>query len=254
MVCIVTNAKLDVNLTHIRDSNATYEDSLNVSRRRLVLIYNLVYTALEIPDSPPNSTERISNLTLLLSRWNSNLNDQRKETPETLGYLFQHGYDKTSLSFDELKGRDQKVASLLREACRQVGFYFYLAHFERTVEGQYKVETYHRYDRYGNRLDYDDDDDDEEDEEEAYHHIVEVSERHMFLNSIVDLDGTTVSDGICYDEDEDIIQEDPFDGRELDDDDYDNQRGAATHYYRGAVCFSSLQLFRSLYLEFFRSV
>jgi hypothetical protein len=147
-----------------------------------------------------------------LSKWKNNL-----ETSKT----------KASLCYNDLKGQDRQVVAHLREACREFGFYLYLASFEREVYGGCDED-----DGYG------DWDDDGNDDGGNFHAITEDISISASLSKVVDLDGVEVDKDLEFDE-KDFIQKEPFENKAPDAEDYSGYTGnegvSATHFYHRTV-------------------
>jgi len=187
---------------------------------RLVLTYNLIHTSLGSKELAANSNKSMTKLRFSLSKWKGGIENDAK-LPTKLAFLLKHQYTDASLCYDGLKGHDQQVAAHLREACQELGFCFYLANLERTVEGGCDEDGgYYGYYSGG------------------FHEIVEEVDRKNILERVVDLDGTEVEKGLQFD-DEYFVQMDPFEKEEPDDEDYSgftgNEGVSATHFYHRTV-------------------
>jgi len=70
------------------------------------------------------------------------------------------------------------------------------------------------------------------------HDIVEEFDSSICLKKVVDLEGSTIAEGLDFDEDY-FMKEDPFDGLEPDDEDYSgftgNEGVSTTHFYHHTV-------------------
>jgi hypothetical protein len=160
-----------------------------------------------------------------LSKWKNNL--ETSKMPTKLAFLLEHRYTKASLCYNGLKGQDRQVVAHLREACREFGFYLYLASFEREVYGACDED-----DGYG------DWDDDGNDDGGNFHAITEDISISASLSKVVDLDGVEVDKDLEFDE-KDFIQKEPFENKAPDAEDYSGYTGnegvSATHFYHRTV-------------------
>ncbi len=115
-----------------------------------------------------------SELQRLLLTWKENLH--RSKLPFVMGYLLQDQYKDVDLSYIELKPRDKEVVSYLREACEMAGFYLYLAKLESVPSGDRDDATI-IVDDHGKTQT-----------------VWEEHERWVFLDKVVDLDGSEVGE------------------------------------------------------------
>jgi hypothetical protein len=163
-----------------------------------------------------------------------------KACPDMLAYKLGHQYTDANLKFNALKGRDREVVEHLQGVCQQIGSHFYLAQLEKRVVGGCDDDDgdhYDDYHRYGGDSD-DDSDSDESANEDGHHYLTEIYESSLQLPRVVDIRGETVATKVRIDEDE-IIQDEIFDGRSPDEEDYEGYSGnagaSATHWYRDTV-------------------
>jgi hypothetical protein len=167
----------------------------------------------------------MSKLWSSLSKWKKNLGTSKM--PTKLAFLLEHQYTDASLRYDGLKGHDHQVAAHLREACQELGFCFYLANFERRIYGGCDEDG-------GGYGDWDDSDGAAGD----FHEITEECDRSTSLEKVVDLDGTEIDKDLNFDE-EYFIQENPFENKAPDAEDYSgftgNEGVSATHFYHRTV-------------------
>jgi hypothetical protein len=214
-----------------------------------VLIYNLVNLAFP---SESLSAASVCNDSRILS---AVLRCWRKEiayggtTPDELIYMLEHKYTNASLKLNALKGADLLKARFLKDVCAQTGFGFFLASLERMVAGSAEESdddrrySYRRYRPCGYRrhcCDYDDEDENGGDGYRGgyFHTIEEEFERVLKLTRVVDLEGNEVGRDFNIEE-ENIVQEQPFEDRDPDQEDYQGYTGnagaSATHWYRDTV-------------------
>ncbi|RDL31044.1 uncharacterized protein BP5553_09833 [Venustampulla echinocandica] len=197
--------------------DVTHEVKPVLSGHRLVLTYNLVHETLDPKELTASSARSVSTLKALLSQWNKKLG----KTPEfdtAYAFLFEHQYTDASLRFNGLKGHDQGVASCIRRACDESGFYFYLAKLKRTVTGG--------CDGY-----YDDD-------SVSFHELTEEYEKSISLLRVIDSNGTEVAKNMTVDHDG-FLHEEFFEDIDPDDEDYSGYTGnegvSATHFYHRTI-------------------
>lgn len=206
-------------ITLSRFADVTHEVRPVLSGRRLVLTYNLIHTTLGSKELSAESNKGLIKVSSVLDMWKTNLESMTPELPSAMAFLFEHQYTDANISFDGLKGHDRQVGSLLREACEQAGFIFYLANLKRTVEGGCDEED----DYYGSK---------------EFHPITEECDRETILQKVVHLDGTEVTKDLEFD-DENFIQEEPFESIDPDEEDYSGYTGnegvSATHFYSRTV-------------------
>ncbi len=192
----------------------THEVLPVISGYRIVLTYNLTYTAAGAVQTASTLSGATDSLRKLLAFWR-NAYEAEDECPEFLAYLLRHKYTDTQLSFRRLKGRDQLAGRCLVEACAQEGFALYLANLERTVSGGC-----------------------EEHDWSDHHSITDEYEDEIELTKVVDVDGAVAGQKMRIEED-DIVQADPF-ACSPDDEEYEGYTGnegvSVTHYYRYSVC------------------
>lgn len=170
------------------------------------------------------------------------------ELPDPYGmnkaiYMLKHQYTYASISVAALKHSDSARAHRLLAACRDNGFSVYLASLERMVNGSAENHGYDHYDHYNQ---YDSHDEDEDgDNDTGYHHMDEIFEEELKMTRVVDMHGNEIVRDVRIDED-DIIQPDPFDGREPDDQEYEGYTGntgaTTTHWYRDTVCVHCMKV------------
>lgn len=146
---------------------------------------------------------------------------------ERLIYLLEHKYTEMNLRLEHLKGADRiRVGSLL-SAAEQSGFALLLCNVEKSGSGSVEDDGPYR----SHRWELNDDDDDED----APHIIEEVFDETLKLTRVVQLDGSTLSKNVDIDID-DVIQADPFEDRDCDDEDFEgftgNEGAHTTQWYR----------------------
>jgi hypothetical protein len=155
-------------------------------------MYNLVHSTLGPDVLAAGSNKSIAKLDLLFSYWRENI----KEETSMLAYLLKDEVDDAKLSYSDLEGNNLQVVTYLRQAAEKYGFYIYLANMKRSIEGEEE--------------DYDD---------RFYEREIHQSQAESILKRVVELDGTEVAKGMEFG-DEMLIQEEPFEGVEPDDEEY----------------------------------
>lgn len=164
----------------------------------------------------------------------SSLKDARSTANpiERLIYLLEHKYNETNLRLDRLKGIDRNRVGALAKAAEESGFALFLCNVERSVWGTVQDGglSYVRYKRRGP-----DEDDYNTDEEDMFHTIDEVIEETLEVKHVIGLDGTFFAKAVNFGL-EDIIQSEPYEDREYDDEEYEGCDGSygptTTQWYR----------------------
>lgn len=193
---------------------------------RLVLTYNLVQSASNVPVSPFSSCDATARLGALFRLWNDHLLKKHSNPTRLMAYVLQHRYTEANLRLHHLKGQDRAKAEIVREACANHGIDFYLANLEYLKTGGCEGSG------------YEDEDEDDEDEDVGFHLIDEILYTETYLRAVFRLDGRKFAEQVTINE-SDIIQDDAFE-REPDDEDYNGFTGnecvSATHFFRDS-CF-----------------
>jgi hypothetical protein len=157
----------------------------------------------------------LGKLRLAFSKWKDGL-DQAYWT-RAIAYEFEHKYTDASLRFESLKGRDMETGFLLKQICEEYGFSFYLANFEKSIDGGC---------------------DEDSDTQDGVHPIIEECDRSTTLKKIVELNGTEVAKDLEFEE-ENFTKEDPFEEVAPDDEEYSGYTGnegvSTIHFYRRTV-------------------
>ena len=106
-------------------ADITHEVKPLTSGYRLALTYNLIHPdGVRISASP--ATGQVDHLIYLLRQWETN-----SEPVAKLLYPLEHKYSQSSLSLENLKGRDRSICQNLREAGLHTGFAVFLANMDR---------------------------------------------------------------------------------------------------------------------------
>ena len=186
---------------------------------RLVLTYNLVQSASNVPISPFSSCDATARLGALFRLWNDHLLKKQSNPTRLMAYVLQHRYTEANLTLHHLKGQDRAKAEIVREACANHGIDFYLANLEYLKTGGCEGSGY-------------------DDEDVGFHLIDEILCTETHLRAVFRLDGRKFAEEVTINE-SDIIQDDAFE-REPDDEDYNgftgNEGVSATHFFRDS-CF-----------------
>jgi hypothetical protein len=133
----------------------------------------------------------MAKLDMLFSYWRENIEDETS----MLAHLLKDEVDDEKLSYGGLEGNNLQVITYLRQAAEKYDFCIYLAKMRRVINGE----------------DYDYDD--------VYERELDQSEAESILERVVGLDGTEVAKNMEFG-DEMLIQEEPFEGVEPDDEEY----------------------------------
>lgn len=133
----------------------------------------------------------MAKLDMLFSYWKENV----EEDTLALAYLLEDNLKGENLSYNELQGQDLQVVNYLRQAGGKYGFCIYLASLERSIE------LSGDYDAWNERE-------------------LNQNDAISSLTSVIELDGTEVANGMDF-EDDMMIQEEPFEDVEPDEEEYD---------------------------------
>ena len=192
---------------------------------RWVLTYNLVQTDFEQFNSAASADRK---LRAILTEWNNTIEEEGGETDKMI-YQLDHKYTDASIRLNSLKGADLLRAQRLFSVCDQVGFTLYLASLGKQVHGSAESNNNGYCDRY---------DDDEEGSDGEFHAIEDVIDETLKLTRVVDTDGNVIATDLDIEED-DIVQPDPYEDRDPDEDSYEGWTGNAgatsTRWYKDSV-------------------
>jgi len=200
-------------------SDVTHEVKPVTAGRRLVLTYNLVHTTATTKVSARTASSQLQGLNNLLRSWDKNA-DIVYHTG--LAYILGHKYSDASICFENLKGRDQQIVTLLIDASRDGQHLVCLANIERQIIGGCEDTEYgYSYASGGD-----------------HHEITDEIERSLKYSKVVDLDGRLVATNLNLGEG-DFVQKEPFKDVYPDEEDYEGYTGnegtTTTHYYRRTV-------------------
>lgn len=99
---------------------------------RVVLTYNLVYTATHrVPDSGVLNRYKMG-IRDTLKTWKTGLKEQ-EDLPKYIAYPFEHEYSEANLKLSNLKRKDRDVTRCMENFAPELGIYCFLAIFERSV-------------------------------------------------------------------------------------------------------------------------
>jgi len=160
--------------------------------------------------------------------------------PKMLACMTTPKYTDANLRFDHLKDKDRATPQCLQYACEKIGFRFFLASLEHTVNGGCEDEGWGG--GYGYGYGNEDDDDDEGDPHSNSEGIRNYSEIFDALNTTFKLrtvftaTGSKIAEDISISQ-MDVVDDDPF-PRNPDREDYEGYGGnvgvPAIHYYRNS--------------------
>ncbi|KAG9550460.1 hypothetical protein KCU71_g10534, partial [Aureobasidium melanogenum] len=174
---------------------------------RWVLTYNLVQTEFEHLNSTASAEQ---NFRGIFTEWNK-INKNGSGEADRIIYQLDHKYTDASIRLQTLKGSDLLKSQLLFSVGNQMGYALYLASLEKQVH--YSAESgYHGY-----RSRYDDEEEGGSDGE--VHAIEDVLEESLTLTRVVDPDGLVVITDLAIEE-EDILQEEPYEDCDPDEHEY----------------------------------
>ncbi|KAH0153908.1 hypothetical protein KCU67_g9277, partial [Aureobasidium melanogenum] len=192
---------------------------------RWVLTYNLIQTDYEHFNSTASAKQKLRGI---LTEWNK-INKNASGEADRIIYQLDHKYTDASIRLQTLKGSDLLKAQRLFSVGNQIGYALYLASLEKQVHGTAE-SGYHGYrSRY---------DDEEEGSDGEFHAIEDVLEESLTLTRVVDPDGLVVITDLAIEE-EDILQEEPYEDRDPDEHEYEGWTGNAgatsTHWYKDSA-------------------
>lgn len=176
---------------------------------RWVLTYNLALDPSKVRPSAGLQRSETHGLRHTLRRW---LLHDKESRPDHMYYKLDHEYTQASISLDALKNRDLACVQTLKDISSELPVNIFLALLEKE-----HVRYFDQFDD-GMYWGLEEVDDEEEEEEEDEDDIdtrdspgqSECSETRYSVNSLVELNGQKVADGMCLDETK-ILQGDGFD-------------------------------------------
>ncbi|KAF2224824.1 hypothetical protein BDZ85DRAFT_280042 [Elsinoe ampelina] len=217
-------------------SDVIHEVKKITSGHRLVLTYNLINLSGDEELSAETVEESNSQLTEPLEQWlEANLVGYRNEIIQYLCWGLGHTYSEASLRLSNLKGEDLPLVKHVAAIAKRTGFTVLLATMEKDVSGPcedgYEDDDYDPYDE-------DEDWDERQGGSGVNHTITDIVEQHLKLTKVVDLNGKLLAKGLVADE-QNIIQEDLFDGVDPSRENYTPWQGnygcESTQWYRQSV-------------------
>lgn len=135
-------------------TDVTHEVKEITSGYRLALSYHLINTSPGInPPHLPNGDTCVQSLRKIFGKW------ARDEYPalevnQAIAYYFLHEYSRTSLRHVMVKGNDQHVASILRNAAESEGMVVLLGRLNAHIEGRTGDHGWQIYEGEGDSPEY----------------------------------------------------------------------------------------------------
>lgn len=181
---------------------------------RVVLTYNLVYVGAGAPPNLAVMETQMAGLRSDLKLWKS-ASRWGHDVPTHLVYLLEHKYTEANLKLSALKKNDLARAQCLQGLSRELDLVCYLATVERMVDGD--------CDGYGYGMSHD---------------IDEENDSTITLKHVAQLDGQVFGKDVDL-EPNNIVQTNPWDDRDPDDEDHEgytgNEAATTTYWYRDSV-------------------
>lgn len=190
-------------------SDVTHEIKPLSSGYRLVITYNLLQQG--VSPSAGLFIEQQSQLQALLQQWASALPSETR-----IIYRLDHKYSQSSLSIQNMKGRDAQLTRCLQQACQETGLYVLLATMTKTESC--------------------------EDEDYGY------DENSLQLDQVTSLDGSYITRSVGVEMSE-ILGPDPYKDRSADSEDEGEFTGneSMPSQYRYHDSVSPFRHFASVY-------
>ncbi|PBK72531.1 hypothetical protein ARMSODRAFT_882642 [Armillaria solidipes] len=204
---------------------------------RLALSYNLVQTVptAALP-SLPNMHSTVQLLRRVLRKWRK---DSFQSDPvDLVAYVLSHEYSAAELQTGAmaLKGQDAHKMAHLQSVAKDLGYMVCLGNLSYRQSGQAEDMGFHSgYGWKRRRYSYYDED---EDEDESSHRMGEDYETFLTVDNIVDMNGKYLlaSGKATLDlGDDSLVPQDPFDGEDPDDEEYEGYMGNVCRFYRRTV-------------------
>jgi len=185
---------------------------------RLVLSYNLIHTAPDIPrPTLPDMHTAVSNLRRVLRNWSKEA--YHDDHTDMFAYLLQHQYSEVNLRATQLKGKDAHLIGHLRGIAEEFGVGLCLANLEYKMIGYGDDDGSNYYKRH--RYNYCDEDDSDDTPS-----MMEVTDTELSVSNLVDLNGVPVLTGRDISlESECLIPKDPFEDISPDNKEYEGYMG-----------------------------
>ena len=189
--------------------DVTHEVKPITSGYRLVLVYNLINASSQPTESATHGLQKKEELKDIFRSWSNTIQGGIRDAIPPLVYHLDHQYTEASLNLGALKGSDHDKAECIPETCTSGRVCMYLG----TLEKWQMCPS-------GDR-----DWDSERDTlgPGGYHLIDYVESKSLSIKRMLDLDGNTLAQGIEIKEAQ-IIQDDIYDGRDPDKEEYQGKR------------------------------
>ncbi|KAL9578792.1 MAG: hypothetical protein Q9212_005497, partial [Teloschistes hypoglaucus] len=233
-----------IGIKHRKDagySDVQHEVLRVLSGTRLVLTYNLAYTATGTVPLASNLTDAHARSLPMLGPWRQSFpfTEDDGDNPGAIAiYVLRHKYTDGSLRIDHLKGTDRARAQCLEAACKAHNFSFFLANMETSRHGGCDEDDYGCVE--SDQSDQSDQSGSESDESsihskaDEYHKLDEIYDEDYALRALFYSNGTKVATDVKV-EKSDFLQDELF-LKTADEEDYSGWTGnegvSATHYYR----------------------
>ena len=212
----------------LRYSDVVHEVTPLTKGYRFVLTFNLTADPQGARPSAKMNFDAHDGLRRLLRQWQSYVSSSKGSSCDSVIHPLDHEYTEQGMKLQSLKGKDLDMDRALCEACSATGLLCFLASCEKRVFGSCEENSSYnsRFDDYGSEY------------SEDLHDIVDVFDTGLCLKRIVDMKGKLVAENVDINEG-DFLEEDPFEGRTPDDEDYSgftgNEGVSATQRYRDTV-------------------
>lgn len=193
-------------------NNVVHEIKPIKSGYQLAISFNLIHTANSLPPAISSNSLFTGEVKRVLLSWKAM---SGTFVPKKIVYLLNRRPSRTNIRGGALKGTDDLKVSLLHQVCKEVGFRLgtatILCHLSGSVidnREDYYEEHIWGYSAY---------DDDEEDLGSL--EFLNIEERDVTMEALVDMDGTAISTTLVIDEPTEAIPADLSDGVEYEDHD-----------------------------------
>ncbi len=205
-----------------RYAGVTLEFKPLESGHSLMLEYDLILPSSTRVPPLPRFLKQKGELRDLLATWSNDVEKDKAAQDSTFPTLLVHlcdsHYTSKSLSLNVLQDNDRRRATYLKDLCSEIDMGLYIADLERI--------------RCGYCLSTPPSNSDEDD----HHSIDEEHEDDTTLTRIVDLDGNEVARSVWLVLQEHIVQSEPFDDDDPDDEDFfEEAHGTVVHYWKRTV-------------------
>ncbi|KAH0538910.1 hypothetical protein FGG08_004501 [Glutinoglossum americanum] len=164
-------------------ADATHDVKPVISGHRLVLTYNLIYTAPGTPQTASALYEEKQKLHKIFTFWKKRFSSGETACPNMLAYMLGCKYKDAALQSSRRRGSDKLKARYLKEVSTEAGFYSYLANLGRSVEDVH--QDHGRHTQRGGR--------NEDDPREGFHKLGGTCSDKVEVKKIFDLEGIMVA-------------------------------------------------------------